>query len=166
MHFQTLIKIFESIIHIIKKVQSSVSLKTSILLKNLIIWGGNCIYWACEWNLRSRENNDSKLVFIGPSKGALSFPKHSYTPLGLKLLFLIAKISNVFIEPSKFTQCYLKLKCTSLGLKLLLSIHFRNTTNQSFLHNYKAFVDLTSVISFWPNLLSFILPQIKLPKFI
>jgi len=66
MHFGGLIKRFQSIIDIAKKVQSVIGLTIFIVYGNLFGLE-NYIRWTYEWNLRSGEGNDSRIMFIGPS---------------------------------------------------------------------------------------------------
>jgi len=58
MHYGTLIMSFKSIIDITKEVPSLESSIASIMFNNLFRME-NYIFWACEWNLRSEESNDS-----------------------------------------------------------------------------------------------------------
>ena len=54
------------IMDIAKKIQILMSLTTLIVLRSLVGLE-NRVQCVCEWNLRSGESNDKRIVFVGPS---------------------------------------------------------------------------------------------------
>ena len=110
----------------------------------------NHTHWAFESNLSSAESNDSKIVYVRPSKCNQCHFEPRYIPLGLKPLLFINAFTG---QPS--IQCYHEPNYTAFGLKLLLSIRSRIIRNQLLSYSYQSLSILNSVISCWTILLSF-----------